>query len=176
MEKLGVLYKKKLHDDVKNNIENSAGFFIIRYPKVSSADLCSLRQALKPAGGRIFVVKNSITRRVLKERGLDELAKSVDQPCGILFIKDDPIIISKALYDFSKGHDQFKFEGGFLDDKVVSSKDIETLSKLPAKEVLRAQAVMAIKSPLSGIVGVLNAALRKFVYCLEQVKNTKGAK
>jgi len=60
-------------------------------------------------------------------------------------------------------------------DKMLDKKDIEMLAKLPVKAVLRAQVVMMLKSPITGVVMVLNQTLRKFVYCLEQIKNKKAS-
>jgi ribosomal protein L10 len=47
------------------------------------------------------------------------------------------------------------------------------MAKLPSKEVLRAQAVMTLKAPIFGIVGVLKGNLRKFVWCMAEIKRKK---
>jgi large subunit ribosomal protein L10 len=77
------------------------------------------------------------------------------------------------LYNFSREHEQLKLEGGFLKDRILQKKDVEILAKLPGKEVLRAQAVMALNSPVFKSVFVLKQALKKFVYCLDQIKQKK---
>jgi len=48
------------------------------------------------------------------------------------------------------------------------------LSRLPAKEILRTQVALALKSPIINLAIVLNQTLKKFVWCLEQIKNKKG--
>ena len=80
---------------------------------------------------------------------------------------------SKVLFNFTKDHVNLILAGGLLKDKLLSSKDIEALAKLPSREVLLTQAVMAIKSPITGFVFVLKGNLRKLVFCLEQIKQKK---
>jgi ribosomal protein L10 len=67
-----------------------------------------------------------------------------------------------------------KLEGGFLEDKILAQKDIETLAKLPPKAVLRVLVVLALKAPISGLAMALNQVLLKFVYCIDQIKNKRG--
>ena len=49
----------------------------------------------------------------------------------MVFIKDEPALISKSLFDFVKEHGQLKVEGGILGDKLLESTEIEAMSKLP---------------------------------------------
>jgi large subunit ribosomal protein L10 len=91
----------------------------------------------------------------------------------LVFVKDEPVAVSQALCNFTKDHEQLKLEGGSLKDKILEKKDIESMSKLPSKEVLRAQVVGALNSPISGLVITLNQVLAKFVICLDQIKQKK---
>ena len=174
MKKLGSLFKDTSEKLIKGNLKDSNAVFIVKYSGLSSPDLTSLRQNLKKTDARLFVVKNSVARRAIKDSGLDAVLGKVDGPCGFIFVNDEPVGASKVICDFSKEHEQLKLAGGFLDDKVLEKIDIEMLSKLPSKEVLRAMVVGALNSPISGLVQVLNGTLRKFVYCLDQIKNKKS--
>lgn len=173
MAKLGLLFRETLEGRLKKQLKESKSFFIIKYSKLSSPDMTILRHALKVSSAKLVVAKNSIARRALKDSGLEDLVKFVEGPCGLVFVKDEPVGTSRALYNFSREHEQLKLECGFLEDRVLNQKDIETLAHLPAKEVLRAKAVMVLKSPISGLVFVLKQTLTKFVYCLEQIKAKK---
>ncbi|MDD5729630.1 MAG: 50S ribosomal protein L10 [Candidatus Omnitrophica bacterium] len=174
MKKLGLLVKEISQSRITRDLKESDSVFIIKYSGLSSPDICSLRQSLRGANASLFVVRNNIAKRALKDSGFENLTQTIDGPCGFVFSKEEPVGVSKILYNFAKDHDKLKLEGGLLKDKVLATKDIEILAKLPAKEVLRAQAVVALKSPITGIVMVLNQTLRKFVYCLEQIKNKKS--
>jgi len=175
MKKIGLLFRGIAENRIKNNLKESSSIFIIRYSGLSSPDLTVLRRSLKNAKACLFVTKNSVARRALKDSALEQIVNRIEGPCGLIFIKDEPFEPSKVLYNFSKEHEQLKLDGGFLKDRILEKKDIEVLAKLPSREVLRAQVVMTLKSPISGLVTTLNQIMRKFVYCLEQIKNKKGS-
>lgn len=175
MKKIGLIFKDTMAGRIKNSLKDSGSVFIIRYSGLSSPDLTALRQSLKTTNAQFFIAKNTVIRRVFKDSALDTVIKFVEGPCGLVFVREEAVDAVKALYTFSKNHENLKLEGGFLRERVLDTKDIERLAKLPAKDVLRAQAVGALKAPISGFVMVLNQALRKFVCCLDQIKNKKQA-
>ncbi len=174
MKKIGLLVKETSENRIKESFKSSKGLIIIKYSGVASPDMSSLRKTLKGARADLFVVKNSIARRAMKGLGLDNLIKSIETPCGMIFFKDEPVDTSKILCAFRKEHEKLVLEGGLLQDKLLTLKDIEIMSKLPSKEMLRAQVVVALNAPISKLVIVLNQTLKKFVYCLDQIKQKKS--
>jgi len=174
MKKLGLLFRENLEDNIKKRLKESDSIFIIKYSKLSAPDLTALRQSLKGVNATLFVAKNSVTRRALAGAKLDNLVKSVEGPCGLVFAKGELVDTSRALYNFYRGHEQLKLECGLIKDKFLDKKDIEILACLPSKEVLRAQLVMTLNSPISGLVCVLRQTLTKIVYCLDEIKRRKN--
>lgn len=175
MKKLGLLVKEISEDRIKNSLKESDSVFVINYSKISSSDLSALRQSLKSSKAGLLVVKNTVARRALKEAGLEELIKSIDGPCGLVFAKEEPVLVSRLLYDFYKSHEPLKLQGGALKNRIMSKDDIEVLAKLPSQEILRTQVAMTLNSPIKQFVFVLNQILTKFVYCLDQIATTKTA-
>ncbi len=173
MKKLGLLFKEVSEKKIKSSLKESDSVFVINYAKLNGPDLNSLRLTLKDNQASLFVIKNTVARRALKDAGLEGLVGAIDGPCGLIFTKDEPVGVSKALYDFAKSHEALKLQGGTLKDKVINKDDIEALAKLPSKEVLRAKVVMTLNAPIQGLVSVLNQTLKKFVYCLDQIKQKK---
>ena len=173
MKKIGLIFRETSENRIKDILKDSGNVFVVGYSGVKSPDLSILRQKLRGFDSRLFVVKNSVARRALKSAGLEDIIKSIEGPCGLVFLKDEPVGPSKVLCDFSKDHEQLKLEGGIFARKVMLKQDIEAMAKLPSKEILRAQVVMTLISPISGLVIALNQILAKFVYCIDQIKQTK---
>ncbi len=174
MKKIGLIVKEQSESLIIKALKDSNAFFIVKYSGLSSPDICALRQNLKTHDVKLFVVKNSVARRALKQAGLTDLCQKIEGPSGFIFMKDEPVNASQLLYVFAKTHEQLKLEGGVLKDRIIEKEDIEALAKLPAKEVLRAQVVMALNYPISGLVITLNQILKKFVYCLSRIKDKKN--
>jgi len=174
MKKLGFIFRETLGNRIKEHLKGTNSVFIVNYSKLTSFDMSQLRQALKGSRASLYVTKNTVAKRALKESGFEPLANMLEGPCGMVFIQDEPVSASKALCDFSKDHENLKLAGGCLGEKILAAKDIEALAKLPSKEALRAQVVIGLKSPINGLVMVLKGNLRKLVFCLEQIKQKKS--
>lgn len=173
MKKIGLLFKEISVNRIKSNLKESESVFVINYSKLSSPDLSNLRQSLRSKNASLFVVKNNVALRALKGSGLESLIKTIVGPCGLVFIKEEPVGVSRVLYNFSRDHEALRLSGGYLKERVLDQKDIETLARLPTREVLRAQVTMFLKSPLLKFAIVLRQTLLKFIYCLEQIRNKK---
>lgn len=172
MKKLGLVFKEVSANRIKQSAKENNSFFIVKYSGLSGPDLNALRLSLRAAKSELFVVKNTVARRALKDIGKDDLSKLVEGPCGFVFAPE-PVAISKVLYTFAKDHDKLKLEAGVLEAEVIDRKQIETLAKLPSREVLLAQALSAMKGPINGLVFVLKGNLRKLVNALDQIKSKK---
>ncbi len=173
MKKLSVLFKEASESRIKKGIQESEGLFIVKYSKLSGLDLNIIRKSLRAVNSEMFVVKNNIAKRALKETKNEAILELVQGACSFVFSKKDPVEASKVLFNFAKDHENLKLEGGLLKDRLINSKDIEALAKLPSREVLLTKTLVAMKSPITGIVFVLKGNLRKLVFCLEQIKQKK---
>lgn len=174
MKKIGLLFKDIAGNRIKNSLADSNSALIVKYLGLSSPDLSTLRQALKNVNAHLFVVKNSVARRSIENSQLESLNKLVEGPCGLVFVKGELVDVCRLLYNFAKGHESLKLEGGFLKDRILDKEDIDTLARLPTKEVLRLGAVMVLKSPISGLVCALSQMLQKLVWCLKSIKDKKA--
>lgn len=175
MKKISLIFKETSQNRIKDSLKESESVLIIKHLGLASPNLSTLRMSLKSAKANLFVVKNSIARRALKDSELKDFINSLEGPCGLVFIKEEPIEACRVLYNFSREHEELKLEGGFFKDRVLVKKDIETLAKLPSRQALRAQLVVTLNSPIAKFAMVLNQTLRKFVYCLEQIKQKKNS-
>ena len=64
--------------------------------------------------------------------------------------------------------------GGSLGDRMMSVDEIESLSKLPGLEVLRAQLLGLLNTPAQRMVSVLNAVPQSVVTVLKAYADSKG--
>jgi len=176
VKKIGLLFKEASENRIRNNLKNANAVFVVGYSGLSSPDLTALRQSLKSQRANLFVVKNSVARRAFISSGLESIVKGIDGPCGLVFVNDEPVEASKVLCNFLKDHERLRLSGGFVKERILDKKDIEELARLPGKDILRAQAVMLLKSPITSLVFVLNNTIKKFVICLDQIRQKKETK
>lgn len=176
MKKIGLLIKEAAQSRIKNTLKESHAVLIMKYSGVSGPDLSTLRKNLKASNATLFVVKNSVAKRALRDSGMELLINSIEDPCGLVFVKEEPIAASRVLCNFLKEREKSELVGGLLKERLLNRQDIESIARLPSIEVLRLEVVMALNSPIAGLVMSLSQILAKFVYCLEQIATAKTQK
>jgi len=130
------LIVEKLQDEFKKSLESKNNFFVISYLGTEASDFGVLRSRLKKTGARTLVLKNSLTKNVLKKKNLDEFIGLIEGPTAFVLEINDPISVSKVLVDFSKEHKSINLRGGFLEDRLVDYNELRKISEIPSKDTL----------------------------------------
>ncbi len=159
---------------IKASFENSEGAILTNYNGLNVKEVTELRNSLRAAGADYKVVKNTLANIAAKELELDELSEFLSGPTAIAFAQD-PAVVAKVLTDFAKSHKKLDIKAGVIGDKVITAEETKTLATLPSREVLLAQVVGAIASPISGLLNVLNGSICNLVYVLEAIRAQKEA-
>lgn len=174
MKKIGQVYRETFQNKVKEDLGKVTSLFIFHYSGIASGNLTLLRKNLTKNKAKLFIVKNTLARRVLSDLKYKDLNKMVEGPTAFVFGYDDPALISKAIINFAKENEKLILEGGLLQDKLIDKDMVKRLASLPSKDVLIAKAIGQMKAPLTGLVRALNNNLVKLVLVLNQIKNKKN--
>ena len=128
---------------------------LVDYRGLTVEEDTKLRNDLRAAGVKYFVVKNTLLRLAAKETGLEELDSILHGPTA-LAVSDDAVAPAKVVADFAKENEKFEIKSGFMDGKVLSLDEINTLAKTPSKETLIAKMMGSLNSPISGLARLLS--------------------
>lgn len=174
MESIGRKFRELMVDEVEGFVKDSPYLFFVNFQKLPVSKVQSLRRSLRKTSSELKVVKNSILKLALKKRKLEPLCELVEGSCGVTFGKNDPIKVSKILYDFSRAEEGLTIKGGYVDGQVLMADRIKELAMLPSREALLALLIGTIKAPLNGLVNVLDGNLRKLAYILDAISKKGG--
>lgn len=158
--------------EFRQRLENSEIAIASKYIGINVAQVTDLRRRLREAGIEYKVYKNTLSRIVLREKGIESVADYMQGPTAWAFSKD-PVAPAKILKEFAATVKVVSMAGGVLSGRPVSGKQLEALAALPSREVLLGQVVGTIAMPLSNLVGVLSAVPRNLVNVLDQVRKQK---
>jgi large subunit ribosomal protein L10 len=172
MTKLGLIIKQEAERIVKDKLRNTDSFLLVKYSNISASDLNLLRNSLSGVGSYLMIIKNSVSKRVLKT--YQDLISLIDGPCGLIFVNKDLISTSRIVYKFTKQNPNLKIRAGLLKDRILTQEEIEVLSKIPSLSALQGKVVGALKSPIFDFVFSLKQILNKLVWALVQIKDKKG--
>lgn len=128
---------------------------LVDYRGLTVEEDTKLRNDLRAAGVKYFVVKNTLLRLAAKETGLDELDSILHGPTA-LAISEDAVAPAKVIADFAKNNEKLEIKSGFMDGKVMSLEEVKTLANTPNKETLIAKIMGSLNSPISGLARLLS--------------------
>ncbi|MDQ2798628.1 MAG: 50S ribosomal protein L10 [Armatimonadota bacterium] len=146
------------------------------YRGLSVAELTDLRKKLRAADAEFRVVKNTLFKRAAGNfMPADQMDELLSGPTAIGFAKSDPVAVAKILLDYARDHKAMSLKAGVMDGRILSTAQVEALSKTPPREVLIAQMLGSLQSPISGFVGTLNGIISNFVFTLQAIADKQGA-
>ncbi len=134
---------------------------IVDYKGINVADDTALRKELRENGVDYFVVKNTILGRAIDGTSVEEMKSVLEGTTAIALSNEDYTAAARILSKFAEGHDNFKIKSGFLDGKVVDVATIDSLAKLPSKEVLLATVCNAFQAPIAAFARAVQAIVDK---------------
>jgi large subunit ribosomal protein L10 len=151
-------------EEIRTKLDEADAAVLTEYRGLTVSELAELRASLRPTGTQYKVFKNTLARRAIEGRGLDDITDLFEGPVAIAFVHGDAAAAAKALREFGKGHDALVVKGGLLGERVVSPNDIAELAELPSREVLLTQIAGLFQQPLTRAAGLFQAFPRNFAY------------
>lgn len=159
---------------LREKFSRSKGVAFTRYMGLNVADLQDLRRNLRAEENELVVAKKSLLGIMVADAGLSkEEIQNLPGDVAVVFGYKDEVSPAKIVAEFAKKHPTVEFHGGVLEGKLIDRSQVEALSKLPSRLQLLAQMVGSMKSPITGMVTVLNGNLRGLVQVLGAVKEQK---
>lgn len=74
-----------------------------------------------------------------------------------------PVTPAKVLAEFAKNNSNLEIKAGFLDGKVISLAEIQTLATTPSRDTLIAKIMGSLNAPVLSLVRLLQAIVDKGV-------------
>jgi large subunit ribosomal protein L10 len=138
------------------------------YRGLKTPEINELRGKLREAEVEYRVVKNSLAQIAARNAGLEHLEGAFEGPLAVAFGYGEPTRTAKAITDFiNVSKSTLVIKAGFLQDRVLSAAEVETLARLPSREVLLSQVIGGMKSPVYGLVNVLAGPIRGMMGVLQ---------
>ena len=165
--------KKAFVEDLTNRLKNSCTGILVNYKGINVSADTMLRKELREAGVDYTVIKNTLLLRAAEKAGLESLS-SVLEGTTALATSSEYVVAAKILCEFSEKNKTFEIKNGFVEGKVINSKEVKNLAKLPSKKDLVAQVLYGLNAPIKGLATVLSGTIKSLVVALNAIKNQKS--
>jgi large subunit ribosomal protein L10 len=160
--------KKEQVEKLSADLKNVSNAVVATYSKMTVAQDYELRKALRGAGAKYQVVKNTLAELAAKGTKIEEGLKNLTGVTSIAYTTGDPVAMAKALTKYAKDAPEFTFKVGVVEGKVISIKEIEALASMPSKEEIYSKLMFLINSPAQRLVTVMNAVGRDMAVVIGQ--------
>lgn len=152
--------KKQVVAELTEKLNGAIAGVIVDYKGTSVADDTALRKELREAGVEYIVVKNTLLGRAADEAGLGDLKNVLEGTTAIAF-SPDHTAAARILKKFADNHDNFSIKSGFMEGKVIDVATVESLAKLPSKDILLATVLGAFQAPIAAFARAVQAIVDK---------------
>jgi large subunit ribosomal protein L10 len=141
------------------------------YRGLKVSQIQELRGKLRGGDVEYRVIKNTLARRAAEAAGFPAMKDEIKGPVAIAFGYDDLGVPSRLLNEFVRAT-RLKVEvvGGLVEGRVFSADQIKQLADLPSREVLIAQLMGTLQSPVAQLVGIMQTPLQQLMGLLNAYK------
>jgi len=156
--------KEAVISDVTGLAAKAQTLVMAEYRGITVADMTKLRSTARSNGVSLSVLKNTLARRAVAGSGFAVVSDLMTGPL-IYGFSVDAVAAAKVVSDFAKTNEKLVIRGGAYGGKALDVNGVKQLASIPSKEVLLAQLLGLMQSPISRTARVLSAIAEKKRCC-----------
>ena len=149
--------------DLEGAIKGSESLVFVNFHGLKVSDETKLRRDLRDKGVSYKVSRKTLLKRALVGKAEGELPELTGEVA--IAYSDDQTASAREIYNFQKANKGLVLSiiGGIFDGKFLNQAKMMEIAMIPSREVLYAQFVNLINSPI-----------QQFVVALGQIANNKS--
>ena len=155
--------------ELKERIQGAEALLLTEYRGLSVHDATELRRGLSELA-RFAIVKNTLMARAAADAGVAELEALLDGPTAVAFVDGDVVSTAKKVVDAAKKFPALVIKGGYLDGKVLSAAEAQSLATLESREAMLSKVAGMLKAELTRAASMFEAIQGRFLGVLEAYK------
>lgn len=165
---------------ITQQLETTPVAILVDYAGLTVSQQQNLKKQVKEVEGEFKVTKNTLLNLALKDKApelLDSLSNSLQGQTAVIYAPD-PVSASKVVAKFQKENENLGIKIGFTlkkdnqgEDKILTTDEIFTLSKLPGREELLAILMAQLNAPISTLTRLINSPTQYLVFVVKAIQD-----
>ena len=168
---LSLAEKKDVVSEFTQLASNALLAVVADYSGLTVAEMTDLRANARENDVELRVVKNTLSRRALKNTQFKVLHEVLNGCILIALSKKEPNDAAKLLRDFSKKHDKLEVKALSVDGKLLPANAIDRIANLPTREVALSKLLFMMKAPIEKLARTLAQPQEKLVRTLAAIRD-----
>ena len=169
--------KREALADIQAALEGANTVYLTDFQGLTVEEANVLRRAFREAGVDFRVLKNTLVRRAMEDKGgFDELYDQLNGPTAVAFT-NDPASPAKVIKKFLEDNDREvpRFKGAFIDGAIYPEGSLDTLATLKSKDELIADVLALLLAPMRNVTGALQSQGSQLAAVLQTIADKAEA-
>ncbi|MDZ4120940.1 MAG: 50S ribosomal protein L10 [Candidatus Cloacimonadaceae bacterium] len=166
-------YKHDIVKNLKERLSGATAIVLVDYKGINVEEVNQLRNRFREDKVDYLVQKNTLIKIALNELGITELDQYLLGPTAVAISHADEVtparILTKFLKEVMEDKAFPKFKAGYVTGHVFDAEQLKALASLPSRDELLAKVIGCAQAPISGLLGVTQGIIRKFVYAVDAI-------
>ena len=167
MDKAG---KAEILGEIKEAFVNVTSVVIADYSGITVPVVTAMRDDFRKNGCHYRVLKNSLVKIAVKGSSMEPMSALMTGPTCVIWSNESPQAPAKIALKWAKDQPKFTIKGGFFDGQLLDAKGVDSLSKMPGKDEIRASLLMTFLAGPQDFVRTIIAGPQNFMYVLDARK------
>ena len=167
-------------EQITQQLESTPVAILVDYAGLTVSQQQDLKKQVNKVEGEFKVAKNTLISLALKDKApelLEGLSNDLQGQTAVIYAPD-PVSASKIVSEFQKTNENLGIKIGFTlkkdnqgEDKILTTNEISTLSKLPGREELLATLMAQLNAPISTLTRLINSPTQYLVFVVKAIQD-----
>jgi len=165
--------KEAVVQELAELFATAPGIYLTDFTGLDVQALGDLRRRCRRSGLRYRVIKNRLAKRAVVGGEAESILPFLEGPTGLLVAWEDPATPARVLKEFVDEYERPSIKGGLIQGRLLSSEEVWRIAKLPSREILLAQFMGGLQSPLRNVIWGLKSVSQGLVIALAAIQEQK---
>lgn len=165
---------------IAQQLETTPVAILVDYAGLTVSQQQDLKKQVNEIEGQFKVTKNTLISLALKDKApelLNNLSNDLQGQTAVIYAPDS-VSASKIVSEFQKSNENLGIKIGFIlekdgqgEDKILTTDEISTLSKLPGREELLTTLMAQLNAPISTLTRLVNSPTQYLVFVVKAIQD-----
>jgi large subunit ribosomal protein L10 len=163
--------KEQVLGEITEAWKNVSSIVIADYRGIKVPVVTAMRDDFRKGGCHYRVIKNSLVKIAVKGSKMEPITQLMSGTTAVIWTTgESPTPPAEIALKWAKTEPKFKILGGYYEGSVLNLAGVETLSKMPTKNQIRASMLMTFLAGPQSFVAQIAAPIQNFAYLLDARK------
>ena len=153
--------KKLIVEEIKNYAAEAKAIVLVDYKGLTVEEVSALRKSFREAGAVYKVYKNRLMKIAFESLGINFKTEDLEGTTAVAFHSSDAVVPAKIAVDGANKYKVMQIKAGYCEGKYQTKDEVIALSKIPSKEVLVAQLLGLLTSPMRSFAVAVSEVAKK---------------